>query len=253
MDAAARGSAATLAMTTPRGQAVLGPDLWEDMGEQAFVEALNAWGGGMHREVLALRTDLSATQVSVSSAFVQAQETVRELVSAFRVEVLSMRQTTMVEAQQSLERLTQVVEEARARFGEQDARFASGLGELAQRLAAADAWAHAEPARVAAIVSAAPVPPSWRAAQPPAPSTPPGMRTPPPAGCPTVAPALVAPPPWAACAAGGGAPATRSGSCKATWATGGPPAATSGRAAEGCTAWAAAALGCAGWAPGWPR
>ena len=145
--------------TQPGGHAVLGPDLWEDMGEQAFVEQLNAWGSGMHREVLALRADLSATQVGVSGAFVQAQDAVRELVAAFRIEVLAMRQTTMYEAQQSLIRLEQVVEEARARFGEQDARFASGLGELAQRLQAADAWAQAEPARVAAIVHAAPAPP----------------------------------------------------------------------------------------------
>ncbi len=165
----AGGSAATLAMTggaTQQGEpAVLGPALHVDMGEPALVAALNAWGSGMHREVLALRADLSATQVSVSGAFVQAQEAVRELVAAFRIEVLAMRQTTMYEAQQSLTRLEQVVEEARARFGEQDARFASGLGELAQRLQAADAWAQAEPARVAAIVHAAPAPP-WLSAPP---------------------------------------------------------------------------------------
>jgi hypothetical protein len=137
----AGGAAAALATTggpQPRGPAVLGPDLWEDMGEPAFVEAINAWGSGMHREVLSLRTDLSATQVSVSGAFAQAQEAVRELVAAFRIEVLTMRQTTLYEAQQSLTRLEQVVEEARARFGEQDTRFAAGLGELAQRLQAAD-------------------------------------------------------------------------------------------------------------------
>ncbi len=81
--------------TQPGGHAVLGPDLWEDMGEQAFVEQLNAWGSGMHREVLALRADLSATQVGVSGAFVQAQDAVRELVAAFRIEVLAMRQTTV--------------------------------------------------------------------------------------------------------------------------------------------------------------
>ncbi len=41
----AGGTAAALAMTggpQPGGPAVLGPDLWEDMGEQAFVESLNA-------------------------------------------------------------------------------------------------------------------------------------------------------------------------------------------------------------------
>jgi hypothetical protein len=165
-------SASNLPMTSggaqqPGGPVVLGPDLWEDMGEAAFVDQLNAWGSSMHREVLALRTDLSATQVGVSGAFVQAQEAVRELVAQFRIEVLAMRQTTMYEAQQSLSRLEQVVEEARARFGEQDARFSSGLGEIAQRLQDADAWAQAEPARVAAIVhAAAPVTPPQRAAQP---------------------------------------------------------------------------------------
>ncbi len=82
----------------------------------------------MHREVLALRADLSATQVGVSGAFGQAEETVRDIVTAFRIEVVAMRQTTMYEAQQSLSRLEQVVDEARARFGEQDARFSSGLG-----------------------------------------------------------------------------------------------------------------------------
>ncbi len=142
----------------PRGQAVLGPDLWEDMGEAAFVEALTTWGGGLHREVLALRTDLSNTQTEVSGAFGQAQEAVRELVSAFRIEVLAMRQTTMLEAQTSLNRLEHVVKEAHARFGEQDVRFTAGLVELAQRLQAADTWAQAEEARVTANVHAAPGP-----------------------------------------------------------------------------------------------
>ena len=58
--------------TQPGGHAVLGPDLWEDMGEVAFIEALNTWGSSMHREVLTLRADLSATQAGVSGAFDQA-------------------------------------------------------------------------------------------------------------------------------------------------------------------------------------
>jgi hypothetical protein len=165
--ASASGLSALGGGAPPGVPVALGPDLWEDMGEQAFVGALNAWGSDMHREVVALRTDLSATQVSVSGAFVQAQEAVRELVAQFRIEVLAMRQTTMYEAQQSLSRLEHVVEEARARFGEQDARFSSGLGELAHRLQDADAWAQAEPARVAAIVhAAAPGTPPQRDAQP---------------------------------------------------------------------------------------
>ncbi len=76
MDSAS-GSAATLATTsgaTQAGPAVLGPALREDMGEAALVAALNAWGGAMHGEVLALRADLGATHAAVSSAFVQAQD-----------------------------------------------------------------------------------------------------------------------------------------------------------------------------------
>ncbi len=173
----AGGSAAALAMTSggaqQAGPVALGPALFESMGEAALVAALNAWGSAMHGEVLALRADLGATHAAVSGAFVQAQEAVGELVTAFRIEVVAMRQTTMYEAQQSLARLERVVDEARARFGEQDARFTSGLVELAQRLQAADTWAQAEPARVAALVQAAPAP-AWQAA-PPAP----GMVTPP--------------------------------------------------------------------------
>jgi hypothetical protein len=160
MDSAG-GSASTLAMaysaTQRAGPAVLGPALFEDMGEAALVAALNAWGGAMHSEVLALRADLGATQVAVSSAFVQAQDAVSELVAAFRVEVVAMRQAAAWEAQQSLARLQHVVEEARVKFDLQDARFTSGLVELAQRLQAADAWAQAEPTRIAAAVGV-PVP-----------------------------------------------------------------------------------------------
>ena len=176
MDAA--GSSATAlaqGTTTPTAgaQAVFGPCLHADMTPQQTVEALNAWGSARDRESQQLRADLTSTQREVSSAFVQAQGAVQELVGAFRMEVAAMRQTTMWEAQQSLERLEQVVSDARARFGEQDARFTAGLNELAQRLQAADAWARDEPARVAALlVSAAPAPPA------PAP----GWTTPPAAG-----------------------------------------------------------------------
>jgi hypothetical protein len=128
------------------------------MGPQQTVDALNAWGSARDRESQQLRADLTSTQREVSSAFVQAQGAVQELVGAFRMEVAAMRQTTMWEAQQSLERLEQVVSDARARFGEQDARFTADLGGLAQRLQAADAWAQQEPARVAALVQAAPAP-----------------------------------------------------------------------------------------------
>ncbi len=67
-----------------------------------------------------------------------------------------------MEATQSLSRLELVVGEARARFDTQDALVAGGLRELAQRLQAVDAWAQAEPARVAALVHAAPTQQRWR-------------------------------------------------------------------------------------------
>jgi hypothetical protein len=104
--------------TTQAGSAVLGPALTERMGESALVAALNAWGSAMHSEVLALRADLGATHAAVSGAFGQAETTVRDIVAAFRTEVVTIRQTTQYEAQASLSRLEQVVDEARARFGE---------------------------------------------------------------------------------------------------------------------------------------
>ena len=192
--------------TQPGGPVVFGPDLWEDMGEVAFIEALNTWGSTMHREVFSLRADLNATQAGVTGAFGQAQDAVRDLVTAFRAEVVAMRQTTAYEANQTLANLERVVAEARARFGEQDARFAADLSELAQRLQAADAWAQAEPARVAAIVQAAPpwlsappVTPPQRAAQPAAADSP---------GRLVVGPALLTSPAWATRAAVGPAPGT---------------------------------------------
>ena len=128
----AGASASTLAdgrTTQPSGQAVFGPCLHEDMSGPQTVAALNAWGSARDREAQQLRADLTATQHGVSGAFVQAQAAVQELVAAFRVEVVAMRQTSLYEAQQSLERLELVVSDARARFGEQDARFSTGLGE----------------------------------------------------------------------------------------------------------------------------
>ncbi len=100
----------------------------------------------------------------------EVRAAVRELVVACSVGVVAMGQPTMLEAQASLARLEHVVEEARARFGEQDARFTAGLGELAHGLQAADTWAQAEPARIAAAVQAVPAAPWLGAARP---STPP--------------------------------------------------------------------------------
>ncbi len=59
--------------TQPSGQAVLGPCLYEQMGEGALVAALNAWGSARDREALALRADLATTQAGVAAAFEQAQ------------------------------------------------------------------------------------------------------------------------------------------------------------------------------------
>ena len=53
-------------------QPALGPALYEHMGETALLAALNAWGSARDREALALRADLSATQVGVCGAFEQA-------------------------------------------------------------------------------------------------------------------------------------------------------------------------------------
>ncbi len=71
----AGGSAATLATTgatQPLGQAVFGPCLSVDMGEDALITSLNAWGSARDREAQQLRIDLAATQHGVSGAFQQA-------------------------------------------------------------------------------------------------------------------------------------------------------------------------------------
>ncbi len=70
-----------------------------------------------------------------------------------------MRQHGQLEAQQSVARLEHVVAEARQRFDAQEVRFSHDLGELVRRQQAVEAWAQAEPTRVAAIVQAAPAPP----------------------------------------------------------------------------------------------
>ncbi len=154
----AGASASTLARTLgPAGgtQTQVGPGLYMHMGEAALIDALNAWGSAKDREVLALKADLLATQVGISGAFQQAQGAVQGIVDAFRTEAQAMRQATFHEAQQSIVRLEEVVNQARARFDDQDVRFAAGLAELARGVLAADAWAQAEPARVAALVQAA--------------------------------------------------------------------------------------------------
>ncbi len=77
----------------------------------------------------------------------------------YRAEAEALRQHGQFEAQQSLARLQLVVTEARARFDAQDTSFAQNLAELVRRQQALEDWARAEPARMAALVQAAPAPP----------------------------------------------------------------------------------------------
>ncbi len=131
-----------------------------------MVAALNSWGATRDRELIQLKADLGATQTVVSSAFEQAKEALQAIVANFRVEAAKLRYDSEVEATQSLSCLEQVVGEARARFDTQDVLVAGGLRDLAQRLQVVDAWAQAEPARVAALVQAAPAQQRWRRRSP---------------------------------------------------------------------------------------
>ena len=89
--------------------AMLGPGLTAGMGEASLVAALNAWGTARDQDLLDLKADLSATQVGVSGAFSQAQETLQSIVTNFRDEAETMRQHSQHEAAQSLARLELVV------------------------------------------------------------------------------------------------------------------------------------------------
>ncbi len=207
----------------------VGPCLTVGMGEVATVAALNTWGATRDSELIQLRllgqtrdrelaqlkADLGTTQVVVASAFEQAKEALQSIVANFRVEAAKLRYDSEVEATQSLSRLEQVVGEARARFDTQDVLVAGGLRDLAQRLQVVDAWAQGEPARVAALVQAAPAQ-RWRRRSPggtvyspivlqpdlpPVPSTPPRASGPWAAYRSPTAPQL--PDAWAAAAAAG--------------------------------------------------
>ena len=168
-------------------QARLGPCLSVGMGEASLVEQMNSWGAARDQEALDLRSNLAATQVVVSTAFDQAKETLYAIVVDFRAEAETMRQHGQYEAAQSVARLELVVAEARARFDAQDGRFTDGLSELVRRQQAVEAWARAEPTRVAAAVRAAPAPP-WVPTSPggtpltfyPSPGLPAVLSTPPP-------------------------------------------------------------------------
>ena len=139
--------------------AMLGPCLSTGMGEAAMVERMNSWGAARDQELLDLRSNLATTQVVVSTTFDQAKETLLSIVVNFRAEAETLRQHGQYEATQSVARLEHVIAEARTRFDAQDVRFTENLGELARRQQAVEAWARAEPTRVAAIVQAAPTPP----------------------------------------------------------------------------------------------
>ncbi len=239
----AAASASSLA-AVPAGSAtqeILGLCLFTGMGEAAMVERMNTWGAIRDQALLDLRSDLVATQVAVSTTFDQAKETLLGIVVNFRIEAEALRQHGQYEATQSVARLEQVVAEARTRFDAQDARFTENLGELVRRQQSVEDWARAEPARVAAIVQAAPAP-SWvttspggtltfypSAGLPAAPTTPPPRAAVAPVWAPVwdASPSPQAPgatPAWDAWAAGrGAAPAPDA------WAAGraaqGPPAA----------------------------
>ncbi len=201
--ASAAASASGLAVfAARREEQQVGPCLTVGMGEAATVASLNAWGAARDSELIQLRLvvaahagelgqlrgDVGLTQTVVASAFEQAQAALQAIVDNFRVEAAKLRYDGEVAAAQSLSNLEQVVGAARARFDAQDALVAQGLGELAQRLQAVDAWAQAEPARVAAMVQAAPAQAQrWRRSPggttlvpgppPPVPSTPPPAQT----------------------------------------------------------------------------
>ena len=88
--------------TTP--QIILGPCLFEGMGESSLITTLNAWGAARDRELIELKTDLGATQVGVSSAFDQAKDTLLNIVVSSRAEAETARQQGHYEAAQSVAR-----------------------------------------------------------------------------------------------------------------------------------------------------
>jgi len=202
-------------MIAADGGPMLGPCLVEGMGEPGLIAALNAWGAARDREVREMKASLTATQVGVFDAFDQAKEALLTIVGDFRGEAEMLRQQDQYEAAQSIARLEQVVTQARLRFDAQDSRFTEGLNALAQRLQAVDAWAQAEPTRVAAaVVQAWPTSPGGTPLTyyvPPAPGMRPAPSTPPRAAGPWLQPpgaaqaaaqtAAPAQDPWAAYAA----------------------------------------------------
>jgi hypothetical protein len=162
VDAAAAASASGSLVTAHAGSAteeILGPRLYVGMGEAAMVERMNTWGAVRDQALLDLRADLLSTKVVVASTFEDAQAAVRDIVTNSRAEAEALRQHGHFEAHQALDRLTLVVTEARAKFDAQDTSIAQNLAELARRQQALEDWARGEPARMAALARAVPVPP----------------------------------------------------------------------------------------------
>ena len=128
------------------------------MVDAEVFERLNAWGIARDGDALDLQANLASTQAVVASTFEQARATLMGIAADFRGEAEALRQHSLYEAAQGLSRLEQVVAEARHRFDAQEASFTQHLGELVRRQQVVETWAQAEPARVAAIVQAAPAP-----------------------------------------------------------------------------------------------
>ena len=157
----AGASASTLATTgRPAGETrTLGPGLAPGMSEAEVFERLNGWGIARDGDLLDLKANLVQTQAVVATTFDQARATLMGIVVDFRAEAETMRQHSLYEATQGLARLEHVVAEARHSFDAQEVRFSQDLGELVRRQQVVETWAQAEPARVAAVVQAAPAPP----------------------------------------------------------------------------------------------
>ncbi len=66
---------ATMGGGTTPGTAgpLLGPGLFEGMGESLLLARLNDWGADRDAEIVRLRSDLAAAQTGVSGAFSQAE------------------------------------------------------------------------------------------------------------------------------------------------------------------------------------
>ena len=111
---AAAASEGSLATYSGGGgtQTAGGPCLFVGMGEASMVEQMNTWGTARDRDMLDLKSNLTATQVGVSTAFDQALETLLAIVTNFRAEAETMRQQGHYEAAQSVARREQVVTEA---------------------------------------------------------------------------------------------------------------------------------------------